>query len=246
VRKTVTVLGYDRPEYMRQCLQALANCRGVTNYEVVASIDGQGDALQVQCLGQKAIIQDRHLGIDHHNFAAYSYAFDVLGSDLNVCLEDDVVVCPDALELVDWYAEDCAKEYFSLSIGNAIRAWGPDPYGRVVEEDLASGFCTSAYCLPRRSWEAVRGEWSCRLNSQEGWDYSFSYAAWKNGWRRGLCPEVSRSRNIGRVGRHSTPEFFDANWAPAIWSDGRRTEKFEVFPQEFVDVPEWIKKELNR
>ena len=69
MKKTITVLAYNRPDYLRQTLDALSQCRGLAGYDLVISVDGNSPLNFEPSKDPKTLIvrQDRNFGIDHHN-----------------------------------------------------------------------------------------------------------------------------------------------------------------------------------
>jgi len=245
--RTVTILSYNRPEYLEQCIHALIDCRGVDNYAVLVSVDG-GSPLKIKVPPSWEIVYlQNHYGIDHHNAKCYNAVFDRSNDvDFNVALEDDVILSPDALELADWfYGMWDAEDYAFCSLG--------DPhYRKVVPRDEnyreiheCRSIYTSAWCFSRAQWERMRPEWNRQLKTQLGWDWSLAMAMHEYGWKS-LYPLVSRARNIGRVGVHSHEEFFDREIAGAVYSDGRHTEEFAItYRMGSESTPDWIQRELK-
>ena len=242
MKKTITVLAYNRPQYLGSCLLALSRCRGIADYSAIVSIDGGGDRRQViNDTGLTVICQEKNFGIDHHNEAMYNHVFKELDSEFNLALEDDVILTPDALEVCDWFlSQPKWGRYAWLSLGNYAREWlYLDPYQKILE---GQGIYTSAWAMGRESWERMEPNWCQHMYSQVGWDWSLSYVAWLNQWKS-LEPVVARARNIGRTGVHAFAEWFDQNVAPSIYSDGRPATSFEVIPWEPEEPPNWVKRE---
>lgn len=248
--RTITILAFNRPHYLEQCLDALAKCRGIEGYRIVVSYDGPdnpGWYVSNRVLPHTDIFQQSNLGIDHHN----SWLYDSLlakdkPSEFIVALEDDVILSPDALELADWYyAVGQRDEYLYMSLG--------DPHYR-KEAPAAESYCeihecrsiyTSAWCFTRAAWEQMRPHWNRPLKTQLGWDWSLSFAMNEHGWKS-IYPLVSRAHNIGREGVHSYPEFFDTNIGPTVFSDGRKVDRFDIaYKIGPGDTPAWIQNELK-
>jgi hypothetical protein len=196
-----------------------------------------------------------NFGINHHNKWAVDRAFAESPSvDFIVLVEDDCVLTQDALELAmnfhglmtvtELEANLRTYPYHYASLGDPdYRKSPPDDadYGKILE---TQGLYTSGWCFTRAGWSAIRERWNRLLRTQIGWDYSLSYTAWEQKWRS-LAPLVSRAQNIGRVGAHSTAEFFDANVAESTFSDGRKFDRFTL--AHVVDVtstPPWIADEV--
>jgi hypothetical protein len=247
VKKTISILAYNRPDYLRQTVEALSRCRGIEQFDAVISLDG-GSPIKLDVGDDqrtKVLYQLNNFGIDRHNEQVFKYVFNDLGSDVNVCLEDDVCLDPDALELVDWFAALPTRSHYAwLSIGNFDKRWEcvGDPYA-VVREEQEYKLCTAAFVLSKESWQKVGPRWCEATKLMQGWDWQLSMVAYLEKWKS-LTPVVSRCTNIGRVGVHSYSEFFDEHVAGALHSDGRHTPDFLVERRDFGPIPEWVRAEL--
>ncbi len=169
------------------------------------------------------------------------------GIEFNVALEDDAVLSPDALEFAEWfYALPNRSEYVYCSLG--------DPHyrtERALENEYRDvhecrSIYTSAWCFTKFEWAWMREWWNRHLRTQVGWDWSLAYAMETHN-KRSLYPLVSRAKNIGRVGVHSYPEFFDEKIAPARGSDGRPLpfDMAVTYRMGSETLPNWITEELK-
>lgn len=244
--KTISVLAYNRPHYLKQCLEALAKCRGVQDYVVIVSHDGP-DTMPLSQIGDTGlqaieIAQQENLGIDHHNKVIYDLAFKHVGSDFHIALEDDAVLTPDALELAEWFYNHPHRDgYRYLNLGDPKYSTAESVVfskGRVVPD---RALYSSAWCFTKKSWSLMRDVWNCRLLTQKGWDWSLSYHM-SDTWVA-LSPELSRVKNVGREGVHSYPEFFDANIAGAVVSNGEPTKDYYIDSVEPHPLGDWWMKE---
>lgn len=247
ILRTITILAYNRPHYLEQCLDALAKCRGIEEYGILISVDGGGDhknASKPTTFDCEVVYLKESYGIDEHNKVCYDAVFrNGAGKiDFNIALEDDVILTPDALELANWFYDHPKRdEYAFLNLG--------DPAYRQVakEEDYPTvretrSLYTSAWCFTDKSWVVMREFWNRPLVTQLGWDWSLSYTINEHNWR-GLAPIVSRARNIGREGVHAYPAWFDIHVALAAFSDGRESG-FRI-ERHFEGHPDWFTREVN-
>ncbi len=256
--KMIVVTGFRRPEYLRQCLEALVNCRGIENYPVLVSIDG-GYGNDPQCAAVAESFQNQltleirqcrnNHGINWHNHTTIERALRVASAlDFIVLIEDDCVLAPDALELADWfYAHPRRDEYHCMSLGHGEARYYPltDPSAIREEPHLWSPW---AWCFTRARWEKMKPFWNGKKHVPTGWGYSHGYQMVRNGWKC-LMPQLSRAKNIGRdMGTNGTPEWFDANLATQVVSDGSHRGPYEivsVLPDDWNVFPfEWMKEEL--
>ena len=263
--RTIVVLGYNRPDCLRRCLAALARCRGVGKFDLRIFIDGGKDSMSrdaANFIPEKEMPNSwdvykasENYGINRHNkYAVDRTLEEIPQADFVVLLEDDCVLTPDALELAlnfqglmvsrEWTADPRHYPYHYASLGDPDYRKSPptgDGYGKILE---TQGLYTSGWCFTRAGWSVIRERWNRLLRTQIGWDYSLSYTAWEQKWRS-LAPLVSRAQNIGRVGAHSTAEFFDANIAESTFSDGRKSDHLKlVHVVDVTSTPPWIADEV--
>ena len=258
--RTVLVLGYNRADCLAQCLRALSRCRWIDQYVVAVSLDDAKNQEEVAKVASKWVASHnatrpihpayyapspKKSGVDRHN----QYSLDLVfqESDFVVVVEDDCLLTSDALELADWYAINLDREQYVLG------SLGDPSYRKVWPEDVeasyralynSEGLYTSGWCLTKGAWAKIAPHWNQRLKTQLGWDYSLGFTMWEQGWKM-LHPEIGRAQNIGRTGVHAYPEWFDANVAGAICSDGRRVNDFVLVHNIVPPIPEWIRGELE-
>ena len=240
--KTISVIAYNRPAYLRRVLEALAKCRGVNDYHVVVSIDNglmYPETIKVaREFRHETLMPANHYGVDLHPFKVYELVF-FNGSDFNVVLEDDTVPSPDALELADWFCEH-GKEYAYLSLHNGSTK-PEDP--TALEENMR--FCPWGWACTREMWQKwFAPNWNCKVNEPRGWDWSMGVIIQRNGLKC-LNPRMSRTLNIGREGGvYETPDHFDSFHGPTVAHDGSPVE-YRIasrLPAGYQqDVESWVK-----
>jgi hypothetical protein len=246
---TITILAYNRPEYLKQCIAALRKCRGIENYSVVLCNDGGAgarpyggtcdDMTVIQC-------EDNH-GIDWHNAWCFDAMFQGGSTDFNVAVEDDCILSPDALELATWFYEDLQRDkYLFCSLGKNSK----DPLDATVPEKLDEypGLASPhAWCFTRSAWDQMRPSWNSKTETPTGWDWSLAMEMYLHGWKA-LAPQLARALNIGRQGVHSHPEWFDANMVGQVVSDGSYQGSFIIdtkLPYDWsVNKPAWMSAEI--
>lgn len=187
--KTLTVSGYNRPDYFAQVVHALSHCDGASEYQVWAVLDpcpvtwelveiAKGAGLQV-------IVADQHLGCG----AAIRYALELgfAGSAYHIHLEDDTVPSVDALRWFEWAGRNASAMTLTVS--------GYNQHGGDARPEQA-GY---------RKWFTPWGwaTWADHFYQYlaPAWDASF----WDGGVQRvrdrlgmgEVFPKVSRMQNIG-------------------------------------------------
>ena len=230
---TVTVATYNRPDYLRCVLMALATamheCPAFGRQaQIVIGIDPGGDRQQDVCAvahqfadmaaasgyaTPALILWPEHLGVSEHPRRLLQHVFTVLRSEFNVHLEDDTVLSPDALRLAYWYQEqtrwrpDTTDKVICLSLharSNEIDSSFPELIHYRPDFGVW-GWC----CTHIAWWLWLSHYWNVKRTGKLGFDWSLSWMMHKNNlWV--LSPSLSRVQNIGREGGvHQTPEGWD-------------------------------------
>jgi len=257
--RTITVLAWRRPAYLRRVLEALAKCRGIEGYEVFVSVDDaahQNETLLAAHGSTPAMFgHDRYhvwaphcelLGVDWHPKHVYDCIFDLEGSDFNVMLEDDVLPSPDALELANWFYEH-GREYACLLLHG-----GTTDQSNPLAVNEISRFCPWGWATTREMWERWwKPNWNCKINEPcRGWDFSMGLVIQRNGLKC-LKPALSRTLNIGREGGvYETPGHWDEWAARLVASDGTHGTEYQIagrLPLGYeMDVDSWVKEAVCR
>jgi hypothetical protein len=268
--KSITVLAYNRPDYLRRTLAALAQCRGVDAYEIYVSVDDAANQTETLVAAHSfsgmSFAQDRfHVyamekreGVNEHPRVVYDSIFRFHVFDFNVCLEDDVIPSQDALELCDVFFEIHRMVSGGFHDGYSIR--NPSDYACLLlhsgSKDQSdplqlseiSRFCPWGWAMTRQAWENVfRPNWNPDTlhPPHSGWDYGCGLAIQRNGLKC-LKPVLSRTLNIGREkGTYETPAHWD-EWAKdLVSSDGTHGKHYfigsRLTPGYEKDMEEWVK-----
>lgn len=189
MKKTLTVSGYNRPDYFQRVLDALARCEGASEYSVTAVLDpsNQTDHLAdiARSHGITVHIPGQHLGCG----AAIRYCLELgfEASGYHVHLEDDTVPSVDALRWFEWAGRNASPMTLTVSAYNQ--------HGGEAEPN----FCGYRKWFTPWGWATWRYAWDKHL--QPAWDNSF----WDGGVQRirdnlgmgEVFPRVSRIQNIG-------------------------------------------------
>ncbi len=231
--RTISVLLYRRPELLEQTMGALVNCSELGSFDVlVFSIDG-GNPSSKRCsqiaeacaetlsssglIDCRVVSHDQNLGVGNHPLWVLNNAFENLGADLNLNLEDDALPKQDLLRMVLWWEEFGRLEspeslLFSGSnhrdFGKGQQATIPedDPVGMAECAHISSPFC---WAMLRQDWPMVKKWWNFKTVNPTGFDWSLSMAMRLNK-RLAMHPVLSRCQNIGRSnGEHESEQTFD-------------------------------------
>lgn len=210
--KTITITAYNRPEYLRQALDALSSCRRVGEYVIFAVVDPSDRQFEVQaelerfCEGRLAhvVLNKRRLGCDYNNFFAYQLAFGA-GSQFNFAVEDDIIVSPDSLEMAEWAWSRWPPQAlgFCLFNRNLPGLPKPNPF-EVARNNLFNAW---GWACPVKVFRRyVEPNWMCHQRWWKGdaqvWDRSMTQIA-LDYQMFFIRPDLSRVRNIGADGDHT-------------------------------------------
>lgn len=145
-----------------------------------------------------------------------------LGSDLNLYLEDDYLLTPDALTMIDqWNTSD---------FGGVICLRRPDAAQHFPENivtRLQSGLFGCGFAWRKDSWTGIRRAWFAT-------DHDDRYTMWDLAVARQLRdtiqwrPTVNRSYGIGHIGTHSRSGADQNLFGPAY--TGEPVTKFVFTP----------------
>ena len=190
---TVTVSGYNRPDYLGRTLAALARCDGVRDCRVAVLLDpcdeSEASRLMAQGCGFEVVEFTRHVGCNLAIAGSLAYGFRSMDSQYHVHFEDDTVPTADALSWFRWagvaYRDDPAvmnaSGYQRLSNGQAdqcgTRRW----------------FTPWGWATWRDRWLGLDAGWS--RTEDVSWDVVVNHVL--RAGRYEAFPTVSRIQNIG-------------------------------------------------
>ena len=211
MRLAMTMTAYSRPHYLREVLESLAANKHLSDFTLHFGVEpGNQEVLKV-C--QDAAFMDTHVHVNATRLGVRENPFQLLkrtfgmGYDGVLYLEDDVVLSPDAVELVLHYAHDAAAaQNRCLCLFNTDSHAENNPAvietGRPVAKFAALGFYA-----PATQWTAFfEPTWHA---SNKGWDWSIAGAAEAS--HTVARPAISRSHHIGRFGGvHYVAEHHDS------------------------------------
>lgn len=235
MKKTITIAAYDRPDNLRMLLNSLrAQLLPLDDYAVVVSVDIGGrrfdDVLKIASsvdFARNYVFQPSvHLGINHNTYWLMDHVFGEFGADWNVYLEDDLVLSPDAFNLVEWYITR-GDELKALADGIGayclcrLREHG-DP-GKVY---LSRGFCAWGFVMDRHQWERF-GKPAWRNPKKGTWDTSVAAHIRAQGPKvYNAFPELSRVTNTGRGGTNFGFVKYDEVMRNHIYNQSRQKHSF--------------------
>jgi hypothetical protein len=251
--KVISILANNRLEYIAETLKALARADGIGEYRVMFFVE-PGNPATLELIENSPI---RHREIwdlpPHHvptaeevqrgveeneriaenTFFCLEHAFQA--GDFVIHLEDDVLLCRDALRYFEWATERFradADTYAVCSYRKTGRDEGliPANSGRVLRKP--DEFYPSGWGTWRERWERLfKPIWDS--TNPYGWDMTILFRlcpqiqkVWNAAYSipedfhrlYAVLPFVTRSHNIGAVGRNcnfsSFPRFFSSDDLP--------------------------------
>ena len=209
---TITVCAYNRPDYLQQVIEslhvALRLCPEFRVERIFIGVDQGGVINPVECTDYnlEVVYWPEHLGVTEHPRRLLQYAFVERGSSFNLHLEDDTVLAPDAIRLVEWFRAHMPDPAHILSLHSRSTSLDCDPALVETRPDFGVwGWATTQYVARKY----ILPWWNYRRTDPLGWDYSLTDVVERYKLRV-LSPALSRVENIGREGgAHQTPEGWD-------------------------------------
>lgn len=125
----VAVIGFNRPDYFKECLASLEKNKDIDQYEFYLFLDGGKDARQEEyvkimdssSLKHKTIIKrEFNYGVEYHNIAVKKFLFDECKFEKVMILDDDVVVSPHYLKLLTSLDEWAHRNFDNIGM---IQLW---------------------------------------------------------------------------------------------------------------------------
>jgi|SRR5665213_4377 len=209
---TITICAYNRPDYLQQVLEslhvALRLCPEFKVERIFIGVDDGGltNPIEFDGYNLEVVYWPEHLGVTEHPRRLLQYVFIERGSSFNLHLEDDTVLAPDAIRLVEWFRTLMPDPSHILSLHSRSLSPGCDTKGVITRPDFGVwGWATTSYAARKY----ILPWWNHRRTEPLGWDHSLTDVVRKYKLKV-LSPALSRVANIGREGgAHQTPEGWD-------------------------------------
>jgi hypothetical protein len=236
-----------RPHYLRQVIAALSEVKDIDKSVLIVSQDGQDEEVSALVAGIRFtdVVVLRHtrpfLGVfayfwDSLHAASANirflldFAFDGLGAEHAIVLEDDIVPSPDFLRFFAWGCRHILNDEQVLSVTgfNLHSRVSPEhgfdprdhPHDMVENRDGGRAKFTGwSWAISAATWRKVRDEWS-----DLSWDTRLDEAQRRRGmisWK----PVLARAKNIGMQGginfteAERNPKWADLVLAEDVCSD---------------------------
>lgn len=210
--RTLTVVGWRRPEYLRAVLISLKHCVGIENYKVWVILDhGHTETLEVaveESLDDWTVMpSDRRLGCNGITRQACELGFSY--SDYHVHLEDDCLPARDCLSWFEW-----ARRFGGDQSVFTVSAYSKQ-IGRIDAYSRRSWFTPWGWATWADRWGQLASWW----REEDRYPWGVQACHYARQFRYEVHPVIARVRNIGRDGGHNNNpaqwerEQFNRSWA---------------------------------
>ena len=238
MKKVITLILYNRPDYTRSVLDALRRCAGVGEYLILPHIEPGNEevvalARQIDFAPVIVTVNPHRLGIGRNTFLAWEHGFSK--ADFIVHIEDDTVPAHDCLRFMEYCGRTYASDdsVFSVAAYNRVPC-PPSEYYQISRRPPYTCWLVGTW---KNRWEWIKDRWSSDPDRYARWmtatlsQYELSE----------VYPALSRSQNIGAErGVHvPSPEWHRRNQHTEHWAG-----KFDLVPgpyQESTPLVEGIK-----
>lgn len=218
MNKTITIAAYNRPKNLIMLLQSLKNqLVPLDDYRLFVRIDRGGEhfecireiANSIDFIETRVGYPSRNEGINLNTYEAMRFAYERYGADYNVYLEDDLILSPDAFNLVEWYiahSRELRAEVADIGAFCLCNLQSRSPKG-ADEVFLSRALIGWGFVMSLRQWEIyAEPVW---LEGHSMWDNRMAEHIRSFSGVYNAFPTLSRVSNTGRVGAHFSQEKFD-------------------------------------
>jgi hypothetical protein len=229
--RSITLTGMSRPELFRETLRCLVR-NDLAGWDIViriepSAISGRFIEIAGELLAGSSYrveVNERRLGLALNPFAAIESAF-AQGSALNLHIEEDFLLAPDATAMALWYQRNHRPNWLCLSLlagpcGSMGMLSNPAYPDMLFETRV---FNSIGFALRREEWEAhVRPVWPVKPVSGGvgvrgwryawGWDWAVYGALVANRNLVTVQPAFARANHNGPLGENILPDFLLVDW----------------------------------
>jgi glycosyltransferase involved in cell wall biosynthesis len=230
VHKTITITATNRQKLFKAMLGSLAsnNLEGWTIHIAIEPSSATSDMLDI-ChsvlagLSHEISVNDEVLGVEVNPHRVLTRAF-AAGADLNLFLEEDLLVSPDATAIAYWFGENHKPGWLCLNLlaatcGSAGTLSNPLWPNELF---LARTFNSLGFAARREEWygliepiwfgssvSQVAGGWAANWGTKGGggWDWSIYALLAHRTDLFSVQPVLARAVHMGETGTHASPEF---------------------------------------
>lgn len=206
MRHAIAMTAYGRPDCLAQTLAALRvqDLRGFERLYVAQDPGHPDEAAVTRMIRQIAFMPstawvNRVAMNNRWNLPlVVDRAFNT-GADIVTILEDDILLSPDALDLVRWWGLKTELHATTLALCLFNDSFTTERAGDV---ERYKHFCPWGWACTRQQWTSIlKPNWN---RNPRGWDFSVVEMCEHYG-RETVRPVVSRSKHIGETGIHFHP-----------------------------------------
>lgn len=237
--KTITFpVGY-RPNYLIQFLDSLSS-QDLSGYEIFCSAENHPECIEIlkRCVLPLNILYKQnssgaksHSGARDNMYNVLSHVFKC-GTEFNVHLEDDFLLSPDAINLVNWYYETFKNDPLAyLVYGLFNHESCSDDYEGL---EVISVFEGLGWCIFKQAWELCIDKFffddslAKKHFKTYGWDWALMGAFKEYGYKA-LRPFVARTNHNGRIdGTCCTVDHHDKHYAFLQWNKTKKIKEFLI------------------
>jgi hypothetical protein len=229
--RTITATAYRRPHLLKAMLETLL-ANELSGWRILIQIDASPVADDMARMAESLLDgHDRDIAINSSRLGVRENPYRLLervfaeGSALNLYLEEDLLLSPDATRLASWYETNHCPEWLCLN----LIAGGCASAGLLSNPDfptlLFTGptFNSLGFAVRRQEWQRLMApawmrdrEGVVKFDGKAtgGWDWQIFSLLLEDPHLRTLQPVLARSVHNGRLaGEHCTPRFHDLAFA---------------------------------
>lgn len=259
--RSITLTGMARPELFREMLACLIR-NDLAGWNIRIRIEPTDRSRQFIQIADQLLaglrysigVNERRLGLAINPFIAIEGAFQQ-GSALNLHLEEDFLISPDATAMALWYMRNHRPNWLCLSL-----LAGPCGFTGMLSNPAFPDmlfetrvFNSIGFALRREEWEAhARPAWPLgRVRAGVGasgwrhgwgWDWAIYGALVANRDLVAVQPALARASHNGPYGENVRPWFHDKTFGGLPLSAGR-TADYRLFAE--IDLPYEIRSHIN-
>ena len=219
--QTLTVSGYNRPRYLEQTLRALTECDGIASCRVAVILDPCDETQEqgriAMRYGFTSYVMERRAGCNTAIQTAIQYAFDHMGTEYHIHLEDDTVPTRDCLRWFAWAGRQYRGNPGVMNVSGYQRLSNH----RLGECGLRRWFTPWGWATWKDRWAGLARGWA--QTADVSWDVIVNHGL--RAGRYEAFPTTSRIQNIGaELGTHvPNAEWHAANHHVPITADDLST-----------------------
>ena len=226
-RFAMTMTACSRPNYLAETLESLAANQHLDNFTLHFGVEPVNQEVLQICSGVRFMDTDVHvnetrLGVRENPHQLLKRTFD-LGYEGVLYLEDDVILSPDAVDLVLHYANsEEAERHRCLCLHNIDSQADADPTRIETDVDVKKLEPLGFYASSRNWVDFIAPMWHA---SFDGWDWSLRRSGDHNRIAR---PAISRSHHIGLFGgvHYDVQQPYNSLYANNPYYHGRRPDAY--------------------